>query len=179
MRATDLIGQSLYQEGKMITRSGVLFDLLNPSSEFIVTEDISGGLSRAARWNGGTRNFYSVAEHCCRCFDRAPVEMRLTALLHDAEEAYWGDVISTVKSILKRTSPEVVEKMKSLLQIILEKYGAPTDEETMATVKRIDEEELQRDFDELIIGSRRTWTPSRAEHEFLHRFHKVTNHNNI
>ena len=64
-RATDLIGKSLHQEGRMITNSGILFNLLDPDPEDILIEDIAVHLSRIARWNGGTKKFYSVAEHCC------------------------------------------------------------------------------------------------------------------
>ena len=87
----------------MITHSGILFNLLEPEPDDILIEDIAVHLSRIARWNRGTRKFYSVSEHFCRCCDNASnVDDKLMMLLHDAEEAYWGDIISTVKSILKK-----------------------------------------------------------------------------
>lgn len=175
-RATDLIGKSLYQEGRMITHSGILFNLLDPDPEDILIEDIAVHLSRIARWNGGTRQFYSVAEHCCRCCDFAPNEDKLICLLHDAEEAYWGDTISTVKSILKKVAPEITDRMRALREMIFKKYEVLIDDVSIEVMNTIDKMELQRDFDELIIGKNRDcWSPERAESEFLTRFYEAKN----
>lgn len=170
-RATDLIGKSLYQEGRMITHSGILFNLLDPDPDDILIEDIAVHLSRIARWNGGTHQFYSVAEHCCRCCDFADLDDKLMMLLHDSEEAYWGDTITTVKSILKKVAPEITDMMKALRMMIFSKFGVNTDVETM---KIIDVHELNMDFKDLIINRNRDcWTPERAESEFLSRFYDL------
>jgi hypothetical protein len=176
-RATDLIGKSLYQEGRMITHSGILFNLLNPDPDDILIEDIAVHLSRIARWNGGTHQFYSVAEHCCRCCDAAEGEDKLMMLLHDAEEAYWGDIISTVKSILKKVAPEITDKMKALRVLIFEKFGIPIlDKIDVLLMGTIDKMELQNDFTDLIINRKRDcWSPERAESEFLTRFYDLKN----
>lgn len=172
-RATDLIGKSLYQEGRMITHSGILFNMLDPDPDDILIEDIAVHLSRIARWNGGTHQFYSVAEHCCRCCDNAKPEDKLACLLHDAEEAYWGDIIATVKSILKRDCPELISRMRALRFMVFNKFVAQGNLDEM---DRIDREELQRDFDELIINrDRDCWSPERAESEFLTRFYELKN----
>lgn len=175
-RATDLIGKSLYQEGRMITHSGILFNLLDPDPDDILIEDIAVHLSRIVRWNGGTHQFYSVAEHCCRCCDAAAMDDKLMMLLHDAEEAYWGDTISTVKSILKKVAPEITDKMKALRVLIFEKFGVKPDEVSISVMNTLDRAELQRDFDELIISRHRDcWSPGRAEGEFLTRFYELKN----
>ena len=179
-RATDLIGKSLHQEGRMITNSGILFNLLDPDPDDILIEDIAVHLSRIARWNRGTRKFYSVAEHCCRCCDNASnVDDKLMMLLHDAEEAYWGDIISTVKSILKKTAPEIVERMKLLRIMVFEKFGVKMDGLGVEVMKVHDSAELQRDFDELIIGDRDCWTMERAQAEFLARFQDLMELKNL
>lgn len=151
MRATDLIGKSLSVEGHMITHTGILFNLLDPNPDDINPLDIAVHLSRTARWNGGTFASYTVAEHCCRCHDRAPEHLKALALLHDAEEAYWGDIIKTVKSILKNEGSVIPGKMKELRQVILKKFGVS--EEGYDEVLKIDLEELQWDFDNLIVSS--------------------------
>lgn len=172
-RATDLIGKSLHQEGKMITHSGILFNLLDPNPDDILIEDIAVHLSRIARWNGATRHFYSVAEHCCRCCDRAAVDDKLACLLHDAEEAYWGDTVSTIKSIIKRDAPHLTDKMRHLRFVIYNKFVAKGN---LDEIDRIDKEELMTDFNELILGEWRScWTPERAESEFLTRFYELKN----
>ncbi len=178
-RATDLIGKSLYQEGRMITRSGILFDLLDPYPDDILIEDIAVHLSRIARWNGGTHQFYSVAEHCCRCCDKGRMEDKLMLLLHDAEEAYWGDTISTVKSILKKVAPDIPDRMKRLRMMIFDKFGVKMDEFSASIMNVIDKDELQLDFNDLIINKNRDcWSPERAEIEFLTRFYELKNSSN-
>ena len=160
----------------MITHSGILFDLLDPKPDDILIEDIAVHLSRIARWNGGTHQFYSVAEHCCRCHDNAFDVDALMMLLHDAEEAYWGDIISTVKSILKRVAPEIPDRMKKLRMMIFEKFGVRMDSDSVEVMKIIDSGELNMDFKDLIIGRNRDcWSPERAESEFLTRFYALKN----
>lgn len=68
--------------------------------------DIATHLSRQCRYNGATLRPYSVAEHSV--FVYATVESmpgstrndRAWALMHDAAEAYIGDIISPVKNLL-------------------------------------------------------------------------------
>jgi len=178
-RATYLIGKSLYQEGRMITHSGILFNLLDPDPDDILIEDIAVHLSRIARWNGGTHQFYSVAEHCCRCCDVAGDGDKLMMLLHDSEEAYWGDIISTVKSILKKVAPEITDKMKALRMMIFDKFGVRPDAIGIEVMNVIDRCELNMDFNDLIIDRNRDCWPSEwAEKEFLKRFYALKNPGN-
>lgn len=68
-------------------------------------EDIAHSLANQARFNGHGRFFYSVAQHCClmaqfvkhKGFGKKDI---LRALLHDAAEAYFGDIVTPVKSCL-------------------------------------------------------------------------------
>lgn len=84
----------------ILTHSGIYFDPINPDPTLIRIEDIAHALSNTARFNGHTHTFYSVAEHCCWVSDFVPVDQRLTALLHDATEAYISDVTRLVKLAL-------------------------------------------------------------------------------
>lgn len=71
-------------------------------SEFRI-EDIAGPLSRICRFGGRCSPFYSVAEHSLlvmRIVEEAHPDIALQALLHDAAEAYLGDVISPLKEWL-------------------------------------------------------------------------------
>lgn len=81
----------------IITRSGLKFDLAKPSADMISTADIAHSLSMQCRFNGHTSEFYSVAQHCCLVADLAPAEDQLAALLHDATEAYVGDLVRPLK----------------------------------------------------------------------------------
>ena len=84
----------------LITHSGIKFDLVNPAPEMVNIEDIAVSLSRTARFNGHTKEFYSVAQHCVlvsKIVESTHPELALAALLHDAAEAYVGDLISPIK----------------------------------------------------------------------------------
>lgn len=84
----------------LLTRSGIPFDLERPQPSMVLIDDIAVALSRQPRFNGHTRDFYSVAEHCClvsKIVAQTHPELALVGLLHDAAEAYVGDLISPIK----------------------------------------------------------------------------------
>ena len=84
----------------ILTASGkkVYFD--EPEkSEFDIL-DIAHALSLLCRFNGHSRYFYSVAQHSYHASYLVPVRYALGALMHDAAEAYLGDVSSPLKAML-------------------------------------------------------------------------------
>ena len=104
----------------MQTHSGLAFYPLDPAPEDIVPADIAHSLAMQCRYNGHVRRFYSVAEHCVLMSDwilenpaaalgarddvevfpypvEAVRELALWALLHDAAEAYIGDMVRPLK----------------------------------------------------------------------------------
>ena len=113
------------------TISGVAFDLVDSVKQEYRIEDIAHALSNLCRFNGHTREFYSVAQHSVlvsytvelAVFDQQeqiPIESRggpeaveelriagLWGLLHDASEAYLGDVTSPLKTALRKTPFDV------------------------------------------------------------------------
>jgi hypothetical protein len=89
------------------TFSGRTIDFLKPDPAEICIEDISQGLSQCCRFACQTRKLYSVAEHSLLVLDlvkrevlpdRAKASMQL-ALLHDASEAYTGDMSAPLKTL--------------------------------------------------------------------------------
>ena len=82
------------------TKSGRRVSLLNPSPSQIVIGDIAHGLAHQCRFNGHTNKFYSVAQHSVLVASILPRELRLAGLLHDASEAYLGDVVQPLKDLL-------------------------------------------------------------------------------
>ncbi len=84
----------------ILTRSGTYFDYLNPANSTISPVDIAAGLSKAARFAGQTREFYSVAQHSLLVAKMVPFRFALSALMHDAAEAYLGDIPSPLKQLL-------------------------------------------------------------------------------
>jgi hypothetical protein len=82
------------------THSGRYFDLQNPSYKDIDLSDIAYALSHICRFTGHAGAF-TVAEHSINVASlfTDPVS-RLSALLHDAAEAYVGDISTPLKRLL-------------------------------------------------------------------------------
>lgn len=89
----------------IITASGKYFDYDNPTIRQIDIEDIAIALGNTCRFGGHCR-FYSVAEHCFHCCEIAwsqepeNVPFQMLALMHDAAEAYIGDMPKPLKNIM-------------------------------------------------------------------------------
>ena len=82
------------------TVSGQIVELVNPNPEQIFTADIGHALSQVCRFAGHTSRFYSVAQHSVLVPHLVPKEYALEGLLHDAAEAYIGDVARPLKRAL-------------------------------------------------------------------------------
>lgn len=81
----------------MQTYTGRQFYPLDPRAEDIDILDIAHSLSMQCRYNGHVQAFMSVAEHCVLMSGLVSKENALWALLHDATEAYVGDMIRPLK----------------------------------------------------------------------------------
>lgn len=96
------------------TASGRIFWPLDPHVEEVDLYDIATGLSRINRWGGATRIPYTVAQHCMYVADEvvrmgAP-EQEAAALLHDAAEAYIGDLTRPLKVLPEFAAYKVIEE---------------------------------------------------------------------
>ena len=85
--------------------AGHYVDLSEPDPETIDIESIAAGLSKTCRFGGHCDHFYSVAQHSVNCYllalDGCVTGSALRAiLLHDAAEAYIGDVVKPLKVML-------------------------------------------------------------------------------
>ncbi len=82
------------------TATGKFFDFDNPDDNIYSVSDVAHALSHICRFTGHTKTFYSVAQHCVMASFIVPTHLRLAALLHDAAEAFIGDVSSPLKAML-------------------------------------------------------------------------------
>ena len=89
--------------------SGQLIDLYDLPPVALTVETIAHTLSHINRFGGHTFRPYSVAEHSCLVAALADSSFQLDGLLHDAAEAFCGDVISPIKRRLQGFDP--IEEM--------------------------------------------------------------------
>lgn len=89
-----------FENGIFDTATGNKISLKAPTSEMIDIKDIAGALSKICRFGGHISTFCSVAQHSVLVATLAPDHLKKAALLHDAAEAYLGDVIKPLKNIL-------------------------------------------------------------------------------
>jgi len=82
------------------TYSGIAFDLRDPKPAMVRLNDIVHSLSLMNRFNGAALFPYSVAQHSLHVAELLPPELRLEGLLHDAAEAYIGDMVSPLKQVM-------------------------------------------------------------------------------
>ncbi len=89
------------------THSGRMVPLNAPTVDHIHLPDIARALARLPRFNGHTLRPWSVADHSLLVLELvgtdAPAETRLAALLHDAHEAYLGDITTPVAAAIRGT----------------------------------------------------------------------------
>ena len=117
------------------TYSGKKFDVLNPRSADVDFRDIAHALSMQARFNGHTSRFYSVAQHCVIMSLAVHPKAALYALLHDAAEAYIGDMPAPVKDQF----PEFSIMENVILSVVYMAAGIPfPDTAAMQEVKDYD-----------------------------------------
>lgn len=118
------------------------FDIVDPKPELIDILDIASALSKVCRFGGHVREFYSVAQHSVLCAQLASPAAKRHALLHDAAEAYIGDLVRPLKYI-----PEIYEQysqLESKLEsVIYERFGL--DPVAPPEVKEIDDRVVQHE----------------------------------
>lgn len=106
----------------------------------IEIEDIAHALSHICRYNGHCRKFYSVAEHSVlvsriiRKMWPDDLEAIWAGLLHDATEAYVGDVTTP----LKVTMPKFMELEDSIAAQIAKTFKVKWTKRTVERVKVAD-----------------------------------------
>jgi hypothetical protein len=151
----------------------------------IAIEDIARSLSMQCRYLGHVKKFYSVAEHSVRVSRLCDPKDALAGLLHDAAEAYLGDVPAPYKR--HASFAAYVELEENLRARIFERFGLLPD--LPASVKLADREILATEVIVLKHRSHPVWSidvqsrpacviagyqPQDAEMMFLREFRSLT-----
>lgn len=105
----------------ILTNAGHYFFFDRPRDHSFPIEEIAHALSNLCRFTGHIRQFYSVAQHSVLVSFQVPPELAMCALMHDASEAYLGDVSSP----LKRMLPDYKAIEVQVEEAIAHQYGLP------------------------------------------------------
>ena len=97
-------------------------DLQNFTLGDVDISDIAWGLGRTLRYGGHIREDWTVAHHSVVMSYVVPETHALEALLHDAAEAYIGDIIWPVKAMF----PEIEEFENSLTLTVMDAFEVNT-----------------------------------------------------
>ena len=168
------------------TFGGNRFYPLEPRIDRVAIDDIAHGLAYQCRFNGQTREFYSVAQHSLIVASLVPPPLRLAALLHDAAEAYLGDMVKPLKVLL----PEFAALEDKVTAIIAAVFAL--DFSDYAPIKRADLIALATEKRDLMPHSAERWaylddiralpepiavmSPAQAKQAFLAEFARLRPH---
>jgi hypothetical protein len=148
------------------TFSGIEIDLLNPQPAAFNITDIAVGLGNLCRFSGQVRRFYSVAEHSVLVSDLLGVsgryDLRLAGLLHDASEAYTGDLTAPMKYVI-RLDPMVGkhhfdEVVDGIERAICDQFDLELSDEDHAAIKRADNQALRIEAEALCHSKGNYWS---------------------
>ena len=123
-----------------------------PRIDQVDIEDIAHGLAYQCRFNGQTTRFYSVAQHSLLVATLVPQRLRLPALLHDAAEAYLGDMVKP----LKRLFPEFSRLETDVLDLIGKRFSV--DLRPQVAIEKADLVALATEKRDLMPHSTEKWT---------------------
>jgi hypothetical protein len=165
--------------------SGKTFNLIHPEESEFDIEDVAHHLSMICRFNGGTTQFYSVAQHSVLVSHLVPPYLELSALLHDVAEAYLGDCTTPFKQLLS----EYKQIENNILQNIFNRLGL--DFPLHSEIKRADIRARATEVRDLTLPAlnRKTWDhlkgvsasehqifamePQEAKQAFLDRYFEI------
>lgn len=163
--------------------SGKFFDYKDMRAEDISITDIAHALSQQCRFNGHVDSFYSVAQHSVLVSHHVKPENAFVGLMHDATEAYIGDMAKPLKNIM----PEFEDFENEVWKVIAKKYKLPyelpkdvhdIDKSACLTeamnLMGVGEKDWGWGIPPLDCGPIHTWQPELAQMMFLNRYHELT-----
>jgi 5'-deoxynucleotidase YfbR-like HD superfamily hydrolase len=169
----------------ILTISGRAIDPWEMTEDDVDIMDIAHSLSLQCRYAGHVPSFYSVAEHCVRAVELRAQAARLitddlrgditsrSILLHDAEEAYFQDLVSPTK---RRPELQAYVAASARAQaVIASKYSCLplVDGEHQKEVQRYDREAYEWERSNIRCGSLVGLPPEEAKASFLGMWYLV------
>lgn len=131
----------------MQTYTGKLIDLADFTEEDVRLPDISHALSLINRFTGHSKVPYSVAQHSVMVSKLTRPENALWGLLHDASEAYLGDVATPLKNLLPGYRELEERVQRTIARVFHLSWPMPPD------VKEADVRALMAEKRDLIPGT--------------------------
>jgi hypothetical protein len=125
----------------MTTYTGGRIHPLEPRAEDVRIEDVARGLAFTCRYRGQIKRYYSVAEHSVLVSRHVDPKYAREALMHDAPEAFLGDLIRPLKH-----QPEMApfrEADERLGLVIGDRFNLDPTETAARAVKEIDDRILR------------------------------------
>jgi len=136
------------------THSGRKVSIESPQADMFDIDDIAFALSNTCRYNGHCARFFSVAEHSVLVSQRLPTHLKLAGLLHDATEAYLGDIPSPIKHLL----PDY-KKLERVFEYAVEQaFKIDLSDADKAAIKEADIDALFTEAHFLIPSQGKEWS---------------------
>ena len=142
----------------ILTASGRRFDVESPRARDVHAKDLAHALSNLCRFGGHTRVHYSVAQHSILVSELVPKELALVGLLHDAGEAYLGDVVGPVA----RRLPAFLALERGILAAVAARFGIRPEQFHDARVRHADRVALLTERRDLLPSSPIPWAEDLA-----------------
>ena len=141
----------------MLTYTGRKFFPMDPRPEDVCIADIAHALSLVCRFGGQLKEHYSVACHSLNVWWAIPASLgpkvQLCALLHDAPEAYIGDMIAP----LKRHIPQFQKVEELVWGAIAGRYFGDQSLQLPKEVKLADKQVLLGERDKFMSKDHGIW----------------------
>lgn len=167
-------------EPSIQTASGKFFNFTRPQDFDWNIDDVAHGLAHQCRFGGHSLHFYPIAQHSVHASEQVDPEFAFEALLHDAHESFYLDLMTPLKILL----PDYRRLEKSGEKVMRWAYGLT--ERMPSLVKQVDIRMLATerrdmmaesgDFWEMLTGIEpfsakiSPWTPATAKIRFIERF---------
>lgn len=163
------------------TYTGRDFDLCDPTSWDFHLEDIGRALSNTTRYQGHV-DFYSVAEHCCSVSEWLQEQghdhlTQYLGLLHDATEAYIGDIPRPQKKLMSFDGIPIEQYEDGMMAYLAAQHGFPRSQwgDRWAAVKAADYAVYLKEREQRPSPAFRgkAWVPERAYSEYIGRYWRL------